>query len=340
MPRPDRIPVLDPLRVVPHPVRVDHVRAGGLRDLDHAAVDVGGHAGEHPGRRLAEALGPAAAHELLVAADPARADDHRAGAELELADHVPRARAAAVALVGREDRSRHAVDRPVGRGQRVDAMAEAQLDEAVALRLADERDERLDQPRPRAPGDVEARHRVARAVREPAAALGPADVRQEADALRVQPRSLLAGSPVDVGLGPAARPLVLGPVEAGRAEPVLPGELARVPDPQPALLRAVDEEQAAERPERLAAERLLRLLVDEDHASPGGSELRGRDEPGEPCPDDDGVGPAPLQLLVPFGHREPESSQVLTGCDSLRRARPRWCRATMWSVGLDRPCDS
>ena len=168
-------------------------------------------------------------------------------------------------------------------------------------------DERLDQPRPGSPGDVEAGHRVARPVRELAAALGPADVRQEADALRVQPRPLLPGSPVDVGLGPAARPLVLGPVEPGRAEPVLPGELARVPDPHPALLGAVDEEQAAERPERLAAERLLRLLVDEDHAAPGRCQLRGGDEPGEAGPDDDGVGLAPLHLLVPRGHRDPNT---------------------------------
>ena len=42
-----------------------------------------------------------------------------------------------------------------------------------------------------------------------AAALGPADDREEPDALLVQPGALLAGREVDVGLGPAARPVVL-----------------------------------------------------------------------------------------------------------------------------------
>jgi len=175
--------------------------------------------------------------------------------------------------------------------------------EAVALRLADECDERLDQARARSPGDVEPGYGVAGALREATASLGPADVRQEADAPRVQPRSLLSAGPVDVGLRPAARPLVLGPVEPGRAQPVLPGELARVPDPHPALLRAVHEEQAAERPERLAAERLLRLLVDEDHVPPGRGQFRGGDEACEAGPDDDGVGLAPRRLLVRSRHR-------------------------------------
>ena len=175
--------------------------------------------------------------------------------------------------------------------------------EAVALRLADECDERLDQARARSPGDVEPGYGVAGALRETTASLGPADVRQEADAPRVQPRSLLSAGPVDVGLRPAARPLVLGPVEPGRAQPVLPGELARVPDPHPPLLGAVDEEQSSERPERLAAERLLRLLVDEDHSPPGGRELCGGDEPRETGSDDDDVGLAPLRLGALLGHR-------------------------------------
>ena len=101
------------------------------------------------------------------------------------------------------------------------------------------------------------------AAREVAAALGPLHQREEAQALLVQPGPLLAGREVDVGLGPLPRPEVLVAVEAGRAQPVLPGELVRVVDPQPALLGAVDEEQAAERPERLAAERGLRLLVEQ-----------------------------------------------------------------------------
>ena len=44
---PDRGVVDDPLRVVPHPVRVDHPAAGPLGDLEHRAVDEVRHAGDH-----------------------------------------------------------------------------------------------------------------------------------------------------------------------------------------------------------------------------------------------------------------------------------------------------
>jgi hypothetical protein len=123
-----------------------------------------------------------------------------------------------------------------------------------------------------------------------AAALGPADVRHESHAHAVQPRALLARGPVDVRLGPAPRPEVLVAVEARGPEPVLPRERVRVADPQPPLLRAVDQEQPAERPERLPPERRLRLLVDDDHAPAGVGQLGGRDQPGEAGPDDDRVG--------------------------------------------------
>src|SRR3712207_8398363 len=52
-----------------------------------------------------------------------------------------------------------------------------------------------------------------------AAALGPLHEREPAHALGVQPRALLAGGEVDVGLGPAARPEVLVAVEGRRAHP-------------------------------------------------------------------------------------------------------------------------
>ena len=192
----------------------------------------------------------------------------------------------------------------------VDAVAEAQLDEPVALRLADAATNGSIRPGPVPQVTWKRGTELPGPFASCAAALGPADVREEADALLVQPRALLAGGPVDVRLGPAARPLVLGPVEAGRAEPVLPRELARVPDPQPPLLGAVDEEEAAERPERLAAERLLRLLVDEDHALPGGGELGGRDEAGEARADDDGVGGAALASGACLGKPARASSHV------------------------------
>ena len=61
-------------------------------------------------------------------------------------------------------------------------------------------------------------------------------------------------------------------------------------DAHPALLGGVDEEQAAEAPERLAAERLLGLLVDQDHPPPGVGDLGGGGQPGQPVAHDDHIG--------------------------------------------------
>ena len=112
----------------------------------------------------------------------------------------------------------------------------------------------------------------------------------------VQPGALLAGREVDVGLRPAARPLVLGPVEARRAQPVLPRELARVADAHPPLLGAVDEEEPAERPEGLTTERALGLLVDEDDPAARVGELGRGHEAGQSAADDDRV-----RVPVPHG---------------------------------------
>ena len=123
-----------------------------------------------------------------------------------------------------------------------------------------------------------------------AAALGPADDREEPDALLLEPGPLLPRRELQVGLGPLARPVVLGAVEAGGAEPVLAGQLQGVVHPQPALLRGVDEEQPAEGPPGLAAEGRLGLLVEEDHPLAGVGQLGGGDQAGQPRPHDDDVG--------------------------------------------------
>src|SRR4051794_22659372 len=128
-------------------------------------------------------------------------------------------------------------------------MAEAQLDEPLGDRLAHAPLERLHDAGPGPPRDVEARDGVAVPVRVVAAALGPARVGKPAHALLVQPRTLLARAEADVGLAPAARPLVLGAVDPRRAHPVLQRELVGVLDAHAALLGAADEHQPAERPE-------------------------------------------------------------------------------------------
>src|SRR4051812_43154820 len=91
-------------------------------------------------------------------------------------------------------------------------------------------------------------------------------------------------------MGPRARPVVLLAVELRAAEPVLQRELTRVADAHAPLLGAVDEEQPAEGPERLATEALLGLLVEQDHSLAGIGELGCGDQAGEPGSDDDGIG--------------------------------------------------
>src|SRR3954447_4622579 len=105
------------------------------------------------------------------------------------------------------------------------AMCEADL--RVAQQPARED---VDDRRAGPPGDVEARHRVAVAACVVAAALGPADQWEGAQPALPQPAALLAGREVDIGVCPLPGPVVLWPVESGRAEPVLQRQLVAVAD--------------------------------------------------------------------------------------------------------------
>ena len=122
-----------------------------------------------------------------------------------------------------------------------------------------------------------------------AAALGPADEREGLQSALAQPAALLACGEVDVGVRPLPRPVVLGPVEARGAEPVLQRQLVAVADAQPALFGAVDEEQPAERPERLTAEVGGVLLVDDQDAAAAFGELTGGDQARKARSDDDDI---------------------------------------------------
>ena len=208
----------------------------------------------------------------------------------ELADHVAVGRGAARRR--RPGRAGHpdAVHAAAARRQRVHAVTEREPHPPGLDVLAHPALERLDDARTGAPDDVEPRDRVAAAVGQAGPALGPPDHGEEPDAQAVQPGPLLARGELDVRLGPAAGPDVLGAVEAGRAEPVLPGERCAVADPHPALLGGVDQEEAAERPEGLTPEVGLALLVEEDHAAAGVGEFRRGGEAGQARADDDRVG--------------------------------------------------
>ena len=104
---------------------------------------------------------------------------------------------------------------------------------------------------------------------------------------RPQPVAFLARSECHIGFRPLPRPEILVAVEARRAHPVLQRELVIVLDAEPALFGAVDQKQSAERPERLAAEALLALLVDHDDALAGVGDFGRGDEARKAAADHD-----------------------------------------------------
>jgi hypothetical protein len=85
-----------------------------------------------------------------------------------------------------------------------------------------------------------------------------------------------------------------GQASSGRSKPAVPSQSchasSRNPDPHTPLLGAVDEEQAAGRPERLPAERPGALLLDEDHAPPRSGQLRRGDQARQPAAHHDRIG--------------------------------------------------
>ena len=117
------------------------------------------------------------------------------------------------------------VDDPAGLGQFVDAMAKLEGDQAPLRSFLHALDKRRDQARTGAPGDVKSRHRIAMTAGIVAAALGPTDHREKADAAVAQPRSLFARRERDISLRPSARPEILVAIEGGRSHPVVKGEL-------------------------------------------------------------------------------------------------------------------
>ena len=125
---------------------------------------------------------------------------------------------------------------------------------------------------------------------ERAAALRPPHHGKEAQPHAVKPRALFAGRELEVRVSPAPAPVILRAIEARAAGPVESREFERVADAEPSLLRRVHQEQSAQRPEGLPAERGFRLLLDDDHAAAGIGKLGGCREAREARSDHDGVG--------------------------------------------------
>ncbi|MBP1885314.1 hypothetical protein J2Z50_003604 [Ensifer mexicanus] len=222
----------------------------------------------------------------MIAADAAGAHDDRSGRDLKVTDDVAGAALSPRHRVRLEYRPARASHHTIGRHQFVHPVAKAKPQQAAAFRLPGESDKGFENGGTGAPGHVEARNRIAMAVGEPASAFGPADHREPAKPKRMQPGALLAGGEVEIGIGPEPRPMVFGPIESRRTHPVLPREIAMVANSHAPLLGTVDEEQSSKRPESLATEVLLPLLIENDHLAATGHSFGRRHEPGKARTDD------------------------------------------------------
>jgi hypothetical protein len=225
----------------------------------------------------------------VISADAPGGDHDGLGADVELPDLLPRAGPSPVHAARCQHGAPDAVHDAAGGGQGVDAVPEPELHEPLCDGFAHPPLERFDEAGSGTPGDVEPRDRVAVPLRAAVTALGPSDDREQPVTHVVQPGTLLAGGEVDVRPGPLTRPVVLGTVELRAAHPVLHRQVDGVPDAHASLLGTVHQEQPTERPERLATEALLGLLLEQHHPPARVGELCGGDEPGEPTSDDDRV---------------------------------------------------
>ncbi len=276
----------------------------------------------------------------MVGADAAGGDDHGLGGEFEVADAFTVGGGAARRVVVGEDGAAHPVRCSALDDQLVHTVAVVEGEQPVPGGLPRVADEGFDHTGAGAPGDVEAGNGIAVPVRPEVAALGPADGRQQGDAMALQPGPLLAGGELDVGASPAHRPgvLVLQPVELRAAAPVVPGEGEGVLDAEAALLGRVDEEEPAEGPERLAAEVGGVLLVDQGHAPAPAGEFVRRDQAGEARSDDDDVrvhgghGVCVLPSATHSGVPLPSVSRAVSSCLSQPRAASASLSSSSWVV--------
>src|SRR5581483_2689230 len=170
----------------------------------------------------------------------------RLRAQGELADDSARAGLPAPGSAGLQNVAARALHHAALDCQLADTVAKLQGDQAALRRRTHPPDEWLQHGRAGAPGDMKAWHRVAVPDRAIAASFGPPDDREEAQPLRGQPGAFLAGGKGQVSLGPLARPVILWAVERGGAHPVLERQIVGVADAHAALLRRIDQKQAAE----------------------------------------------------------------------------------------------
>ena len=201
--------------------------AGAFDDAEHPAVNVRGDPGEQPSGWRAEPGRPVPPDEVVVATDPAGGDDDGTGLDGELAD----------ALTGGGDAAGRGVEgeaapctpyAPSGPTRMSSTQWRGGSRRARRESPAGPGRRRARRRRDRSPGHVEAGTELPwpPAVPSPRSAQPTTGNQRTPEA--VQPGALLPGGELDIGAGPLARPVVLGPVEARGSGPVLPCQFETV----------------------------------------------------------------------------------------------------------------
>ena len=289
---PHRRVVDDALRVVPHPVGVDHPAAGPLGDARASArrsnpgtpesISAGAASGPPGQFRRTRSWLPPMPPEVTITAERPRLNSPTTARD----DGSPRP------TVGRlQDLAGHPGDARRRRPDQLgDPVPEPELDPTGADVLGDPPDERRRRtPGPGAPGDVEAGHRVAVPADLVAAAFGPLDIGNSAMPCSLsQPASRRRRTPR------RPSPIRRGQWSSGRSNPAEPSQSARASSAESltpscrcsgVLTRNSPPSDHQACPPRLAAP----SWSQHDDRAAGVGGFGGGHQPGQPGPDDDDV---------------------------------------------------
>ncbi|MNI52213.1 hypothetical protein D3C73_1069770 [compost metagenome] len=126
------------------------------------------------------------------------------------------------------------------------------------------------------------------------ASLRPAHHGRQLDVMLTQPVAFFTGGELNIGAAPAHRPFVFGQgavqaIPARAAPPIPPGKVETVVHAQASLLRRVHQEQAPERPERLAAKIARVFLVHQQNTAACPCQFVRRNQACEPAANDNDV---------------------------------------------------
>src|SRR5579884_780053 len=188
---PDRGVVVYAFGIMPHAIRIDQVSSALSKNFQHAPINVVGHARNEMFGSRPQSLRPVFAHQLMIAANPSRRDNHRLRPQRECSYNCPRTRHATSDSTCFQYLSLDPIYHATAFRQGSNAMTKAQADQSSLFSLTHALHEWFENSGTRSPGHMKARNGVAMSGSERATALSPLHDREKANPLRMQPGVLL-----------------------------------------------------------------------------------------------------------------------------------------------------